>query len=115
MNFNGICIKNLRKSFSPPTFVLDIKSVEFHAGQLTCVVGPTGCGKTTLLNILAGTDTDFEGEVRFSPFLESRVSYQPQKDLLLPWKTVRDNLLFGFLATDQEPPPELASHWLAAL
>ncbi len=113
MPLNSISIKNLRKSYN--SAVLDIASLDFRAGQLTCVLGATGCGKTTLLNILAGVDSEFEGEVIRAGSTAPRVSYQPQKDLLLPWKTVQDNLLFGFVVSSEKPPNNSADGWLATL
>jgi len=111
MPLNAIQIKNLRKAYSSLT-VLDLPALEFRAGQLTCVLGATGCGKTTLLNILAGTDQTFSGEVIRSGLPKPRVSYQFQKDLLLPWKTVRDNLLLGFHINNEPMPDNLVDSWL---
>jgi len=114
MPLNAIHIKNLRKAY-PSHTVLDIPALEFRAGQLTCVLGATGCGKTTLLNILAGTDQAFSGEVICAGLPKPRVSYQFQKDLLLPWKTVRDNLLLGFHISDESMQNNLADGWLKTL
>ena len=63
---------------------------------------PSGCGKSTLLNILAGVLTPESGEVFVdgTPVhgVSSRFAYMPQNDLLLPWKTILDNVtLYGRL------------------
>jgi ABC-type nitrate/sulfonate/bicarbonate transport system ATPase subunit len=70
-------------------------------GELTCVIGPSGCGKSTLFRILAGLEPPSAGSVRLDgetvqgSALLGRVGYMPQKDLLLPWRTVLDNTIIG--------------------
>ncbi len=68
-------------------------------GEFVCVVGGSGCGKTTLLRILAGLETEYEGRVRLDggringPDLNRGVVFQEHR--LLPWLTVHDNVAFG--------------------
>jgi NitT/TauT family transport system ATP-binding protein len=73
---------------------LDIKENEFVS-----VVGPSGCGKTTLLRILAGLTSVTSGEVRYDGDrlrgTRSDVGIVFQQALLLPWKTVLDNVLLS--------------------
>jgi len=68
-------------------------------GELVSLVGPSGCGKTTLFNIAAGLLRPDTGEVLVDglPLAENRhlVGYMLQKDLLLPWRTVLDNVALG--------------------
>ncbi len=115
MALESIRLKTLRKAYSPSSTVLGIDFLEFHSGQLTCVLGATGCGKTSLLNILAGVDLEFSGEV--IPLGSScfRISYQFQKDLLLPWKTVHENLILGFADCDKQPDSAEVDQWLKVL
>ena len=71
--------------------------LELPEGGFISLVGPSGVGKTTLFNILSGVDRPDEGRV----FLENeditgvsgRVSYMLQKDLLLEFRTVLDNVI----------------------
>lgn len=75
---------------------LDHFSLDIEEGEIVGIVGPSGSGKSTLLNIAAGLMTPSGGEVRY--FGESlrgpnpRVGYVTQRDQLLPWRTVADNV-----------------------
>jgi len=115
MSLSAISVKNLKKAYESGKFVLEVPQLNFQAGELTCILGPTGCGKSTLLNILAGIDADFQGEVSYTGAPHHRVSYQPQKDLLLPWKTVRENLLLGFSIAGEALPANMAADFLRFL
>jgi NitT/TauT family transport system ATP-binding protein len=112
MALKEISIKNLIKSYASPEPILSIPSLHLRAGQLTCILGPTGCGKTTLLNILSGLDPHFRGKIIGNG---ARISYQFQNDLLLPWKSVHDNLLISFQVRNEKPSPGLAEKWLKRL
>src|SRR5580658_4667495 len=76
-------------------------------GEFVCVVGGSGCGKTTLLRIIAGLETDYEGDVFLDgkritgTGLDRGVVFQEHR--LLSWLTVRDNIAFGLASA---PPAE---------
>ena len=79
------------------------------AGEFVTLVGPSGCGKSTLFNIVAGLEEPdpggilrFEGNSCHAADLLGRVSFMPQRDLLLPWRNVIDNAI---LALDVEGVP----------
>jgi len=57
-------------------------------GEIVMIVGPNGAGKTSLLKALAGLNGRVDGRLR----VEGRTAYVPQNDLLLPWKTIRENI-----------------------
>lgn len=80
--------------------ILDGLSFRVERGEFAAVIGPSGCGKSTLLNVLAGLLPAAEGTVRLDGEeirgLSPRFAYMPQDDLLMPWKTVLDNVcLYG--------------------
>lgn len=76
--------------------VLDGLSLAFERGLVHAVVGPTGCGKTTLLHLLAGLVGPKRGSVAFSSEADrNRVALIPQDYGLFPWKTVMRNALMG--------------------
>lgn len=70
-------------------------------GEFVSLVGPTGCGKTTLLNIIAGLMPTSAGAVRIfdDPVegIDNRTGYLFQQDALLPWKTALDNVAMGLV------------------
>lgn len=65
--------------------------LEFGRSEFVCLVGSSGCGKTSLLNIVAGLDTEFEGRVEVDR-QDGRIAYVFQNPRLLPWRTVRENI-----------------------
>jgi len=107
-----------RKMFytaSQPLLVLQNVSLAIHPGEFGCIVGGSGCGKTTLLRIVAGLETDFEGTVSLDghritgPSLERGVVFQEHR--LLPWLTVRKNVAFGKTEKDKAASSGV-SHYL---
>ncbi|SHK25302.1 ABC transporter ATP-binding protein [Paramaledivibacter caminithermalis] len=92
---NKLSINNIYKSFDDILVVDDI-SLELKENEFVSLLGPSGSGKSTLFNIIAGLILPDKGKV----FIEDkdftgktgRVSYMYQKDLLLPWKRIIDNV-----------------------
>jgi len=68
-------------------------------GEVVSLIGPSGCGKSTLLNMGAGLDPASSGEVYVDGEKVTRpnrhVAFMLQKDLLLPWRTLTDNIILG--------------------
>ncbi len=74
-------------------------NLEVRDGEVVTLIGPSGCGKSTLLNLGSGLDAVTEGEVRVDSERVTRpnrhVAFMLQKDLLLPWRTIRENVELG--------------------
>jgi ABC-type nitrate/sulfonate/bicarbonate transport system ATPase subunit len=116
--------RKIFQSASQQLLVLRNLNLTIHPGEFVCIVGGSGCGKTTLLRIVAGLETDFEGSVSLDgrrisgPSLERGVVFQEHR--LLPWLTVRDNVAFGKTGkqktgknkTDSPEAPHEVSHYL---
>jgi ABC-type nitrate/sulfonate/bicarbonate transport system ATPase subunit len=68
-------------------------------GRFVSLIGPSGCGKSTIFNIIAGLLEPTGGRVLIDGVDATgtigRVGYMLQKDLLLPWRTVLDNVILG--------------------
>ncbi len=86
---------NLKKSY-PGLSTLEDISLELEKNQFASVLGPSGCGKSTLFNIISGLETPDRGRIIIDGQdyngRTGRVSYMHQKDLLLPWKNIIDNV-----------------------
>src|SRR2546421_10720227 len=68
-------------------------------GEFVTVIGPSGCGKSTLFNIVAGVEKPTSGVVAIdgdaSAVRVGKTGYMPQQPLLLPWRTVEENIMLG--------------------
>ncbi|MBW0447713.1 ABC transporter ATP-binding protein [Paraburkholderia phenoliruptrix] len=75
-------------------------SVSVGAGEFVSILGPSGCGKSTLLKVAAGLLQPTRGEIAFHDTRAARadVGVAFQKPLLLPWKSVRENVLLPLRA-----------------
>jgi ABC-type nitrate/sulfonate/bicarbonate transport system ATPase subunit len=100
---SSLSVAQLSKRFQPASRspVLAITDVSFEArkNEFLTIVGPSGCGKSTLLNILAGLEEPTTGTILIDG--AERVNrtgffgYMFQKDLLLPWRTITQNVALG--------------------
>ena len=74
-------------------------SLSIRDGEFVAVVGASGCGKSTMLNIMSGILTPTQGEVLFNgrPLREEkhRIGYISQSETLLPWRRIVDNIALG--------------------
>jgi NitT/TauT family transport system ATP-binding protein len=90
---------------SPPNRVLADLSLDVPTGQLLAIIGASGCGKTTMLNLVSGLVTPTGGEITVlgeAPRVgRAGIGYMFARDALLPWRTARQNVELG---------PELHRH-----
>jgi nitrate/nitrite transport system ATP-binding protein len=92
-------IEGLSKAFVAAKPVFADVSFALARGEFVCIIGHSGCGKTTILNVLAGLDTATSGNVFMDgrevigPSLERGVVFQSHA--LMPWLTVRQNIAFA--------------------
>jgi ABC-type nitrate/sulfonate/bicarbonate transport system ATPase subunit len=74
-------------------------SLDIAEGRFVSLIGPSGCGKSTIFNIVAGLLEPTSGRVLIDGVEATgtigRVGYMLQKDLLLPWRSVLDNVVLG--------------------
>lgn len=88
-------VKGVSKTFANEEIIREI-SIELKEGEIVSLLGVSGGGKTTLFNIIAGLSMPDEGEVYLDgePITgkPGNVSYMLQKDLLLPYKNILDNV-----------------------
>ena len=81
--------------------VLAVEDVSFAVtdGEVVSLIGPSGCGKSTLLNIASGLDRASRGKAFVDgeevTEVNEHVAFMLQKDLLLPWRSIRENVEFG--------------------
>ena len=90
-------MNRVAKVVPPKRFIIKDISLSFFPGAKIGVLGLNGAGKSTVLRIMAGIDTEFEGEARPQPGI--KVGYLPQEPELDPEKTVRGNVEEGVADT----------------
>lgn len=108
----ALVIKNLSKHFdNSDNATLNNINLEIQSGEFVCIVGASGCGKTTLLNLVAGLESPTTGEITIDgnkitkPGADRTVMFQEHG--LYPWLNVEDNVKFplklaGVPAVEQE-------------
>jgi ABC-type nitrate/sulfonate/bicarbonate transport system ATPase subunit len=95
-------VDNVSMTFKTPAGVFQALApvtLSIPPGRFVSLIGPSGCGKSTIFNIIAGLLEPTAGEVLIDGIDATgtigRVGYMLQKDLLLPWRSVLDNVILG--------------------
>lgn len=92
--------KGLSKSYDGEKIIEDV-SLKVSKGEMVCLLGVSGVGKTTLFNILSGLEKPDEGEVFLKgeciTGVPGKIGYMQQSDLLLPFKSVVKNVMTPLL------------------
>ncbi|EKV30898.1 Hydroxymethylpyrimidine ABC transporter, ATPase component [Caenispirillum salinarum AK4] len=98
--------------------LFDALDFTMPAGRWTCLLGPSGVGKSTLLRLIAGLappHADSRVTCGTGQSLEGRVAYMAQTDLLLPWATVLENVMLGARLRGEKPDTRRARDLLQAV
>ena len=97
-----LCVDDVSMTFKTPAGVFQALApvtLSIPQGRFVSLIGPSGCGKSTIFNIIAGLLEPTAGAVLIDGIEATgtigRVGYMLQKDLLLPWRSVLDNVILG--------------------
>ena len=113
----AVALEGVALRYGPFTAIESI-SFDVPQGQFVALVGPTGCGKSSVLNLVAGLVGPSEGEVttagRPVTTVNRECAYMFQADALLPWKSALDNVALGpnLRGTSRPGALRLAREWL---
>ena len=119
---NLIEVRDVTKTFGA-NLAVDNLSMSVRRGEIVVLLGQTGAGKSTVLNLIMGTTRPDSGEIRvagFDPYasfkaLKGRLSVSFQTDRLLPWRTAVENVELGLLilGKSRSQARARAMEWLA--
>ena len=85
-----------------------LRNVNFsiNEGEFASIIGPSGCGKSTILSIAAGLEKKSSGKIYIDGVetedVSSKIGYMLQRDSLLEWRTIYNNVLFGLEITHRK-------------
>lgn len=89
-------VKNVCFSYDGKENVIEDINIKLNENELVCLLGVSGCGKTTLFNVISGLNKPNGGQVILDggdiTGKPGKISYMLQKDLLLPYRTIEDNV-----------------------
>ena len=103
-----IAEKTFRSAEGVSVTALQDLSFEVRQGEFACLLGPSGCGKTTTLRILLGLDKDFSGSFQLPDGGSGRIAAVFQEPMLLPWRTVEQNVRLALPKSLRDSRPRLA-------
>ncbi len=96
----NLAIENLSVSYGEINVLKEI-NIDVNEGEIISIIGRSGAGKTTLFNAIVGLIPYQQGSIKLNDKIidskDNAVGYMLQKDLLLPFKTVMDNLILPFI------------------
>ena len=87
-------LKNVSKKYQAKNGEIEaLNNISFSVeeGEFISIIGPSGCGKSTLLSIIAGLEPKTSGKIE----IDGGIGYMLQKDSLLEWRNIYDNVVFG--------------------
>lgn len=105
-----IKIINLYKNFGKLKVLKKI-NLEIEDGKFTLILGPNGCGKTTLLRIIAGLENPTKGKV----LVDKKIGFIFQEPILFPWRSVKKNIEFGLEIKNVKNRKEIIDRYIELL
>jgi len=113
LEYRNVTMRFAGKSTGAQITAIENVSFALADGEVVALIGPSGCGKSTLLNIGSGLyrpsdgHAYVDGERVTAP--NAHVAFMLQKDLLLPWRSIIDNVTFGLEVQGRRPSERIAS------
>ena len=102
-------LENINKTYQAKNGEIEaLKDINFSVeeGEFVSIIGPSGCGKSTLLSIIAGLEKKSSGKIYIDEVetenVSSKIGYMLQKDSLLEWRTIYNNVIFGLEITHRK-------------
>ena len=102
-------LENISKTYQAKNGEIEaLKDINFSVGEgeFVSIIGPSGCGKSTLLSIIAGLENKSNGKIYIDEIetedVSSKIGYMLQKDSLLEWRTIYNNVVFGLEITHRK-------------
>lgn len=119
-------IKNVSLKFSGVKMDVEVLrniDLNIHEHEIVTLIGPSGCGKSSLLNLLSNTlqytryETNGTIDINWSSSRQNRLGYIFQKDTLLPWRTLIENVEVGLeiIGQSRELRRKKAREWISQL
>ncbi|MEM5666202.1 ABC transporter ATP-binding protein [Bacillus toyonensis] len=71
--------------------IIDELNASIQEKEFVSIIGPSGCGKSTLFRLITGLEEVSTGRIELTETKSHPVGYMPQKDMLLPWRTIIEN------------------------
>ena len=102
-------LENINKTYQAKNGEIEaLRDINFSVeeGEFVSIIGPSGCGKSTLLSIIAGLEKKSSGKIYIDEVetenVSSKIGYMLQKDSLLEWRTIYNNVIFGLEITHRK-------------
>ena len=102
-------LENINKTYQAKNGEIEaLKNINFSIkeGEFVSIIGPSGCGKSTLLSIIAGLENKSSGKIYIDEIetenVSSKIGYMLQKDSLLEWRTIYNNVILGLEITHRK-------------
>lgn len=102
-------LENVNKTYQAKNGEIEaLKDINFSVktGEFVSIIGPSGCGKSTLLSIIAGLEEKSSGKIYIDNVetenVSSKIGYMLQKDSLLEWRTIYNNVIIGLEITNRK-------------